>query len=73
MADDSGIGPSDAGGAGPHAIARRVAVAEHRQRQATAGARANRVQGDRPAGILLTSIIVIAVLFGTLAIMIYTR
>lgn len=73
MPDDSGIGAGDAGAAGPHAIARRVAVAEQRKRQAAAGAGLNRVRGERPAGILLTSIVVIAVLFGTLAIMIYSR
>ena len=73
MPDDTGIDPNHAAGAGPHAIARRVALEEYRKRQAAAGAGPKRGRTERPAGLLLTSVVVIVVLFGTLAIMILTQ
>lgn len=68
MTDDL---PRSADEQAAYAAARRVAVAEARKR-AVAGKGLRRPQ-ERPGGIILTSIVVIAVLVGTLAIMIYAR
>lgn len=72
MPDDTGLDPKDAAGANAMAAARRLAVSEQRQRAHGASGR-TAGRGERPAGLLLTSVVVIAVVVGTLAIMIYTR
>lgn len=72
MPDDTGLDPKDVAGANAMAAARRMAVAEQRQRAHGAGGRRGE-RGERPAGLLLTSVVVIAVVIGVLAIMIYTR
>lgn len=68
MTDDL---PGSAEEQAAYAAARRFAIAEARKR-AVAGKGLRRPH-ERPGGIILTTIVVIAVLVGTLTIMIYAR
>ena len=72
MPDDTGLDPKDAAGSAAFGAARRIAIAQARQRAAAVGGR-QRAPPQRPGGILLTAVVVIAVLVGTLAIMIYAQ
>lgn len=53
-----------------YAAVRRAAIVDARSRAAAGKGRASQ---QRPEGIVLTAVLVIAVLVGTLAIMIYAR
>lgn len=55
------------------AAARRVAVSEARKRAAAADGRKVGPRRDTPGGLLLTTLLVIAVLVGTLALMFYRQ